>query len=287
MRLKRLNPVTLLGGLVALVSSVVFSSSAFAEERQDWGLGFLAPASPVMEQITEFHNLLMVIIVAITLLVLALLLIVIVKFREGANPEPSKTSHNTLVEIVWTVVPILILVVIAIPSFRLLYYAETIPEDIDMTIKATGHQWYWSYAYPDHGNFEFDSLMLEDEDLPEGGQRLLDVDNQIVVPVNAKVRVLVTASDVIHNWAMPVFGNKTDAVPGRVNETWFQATRTGTFYGQCSELCGIRHAFMPIRVDVVTQEEFDAWVAQAKEEFVSADRTNYNVADVAAEAAID
>ncbi len=283
MRLKRLNPTTLLGGLMALFGSVLFSSSALADAREDWGLGFLEAASPVMEQITEFHNLLLVIIVAITLLVLFLLLYVMFRFRESANPEPSKTSHNTLVEIIWTAVPILILVVIAIPSFRLLYYSDTIPEDIDMTIKATGHQWYWSYAYPDHGNFEFDSLMLEDDELPEGGQRLLDVDNQIVVPVNAKVRVLVTASDVIHNWAMPEFGNKTDAVPGRINETWFQATRTGTFYGQCSELCGIRHAFMPIRVDVVTQEEFDAWVAQAKEEFASADRTNFNVATVAAD----
>ncbi|MEN8722774.1 MAG: cytochrome c oxidase subunit II [Alphaproteobacteria bacterium] len=283
MRLKRLNPIALLGGLMALISSVVFTSSAMADARQDWGLGLLEAASPVMEQIIEFHNLLLVIIVAITLLVLFLLLFVMFRFRESANPEPSKTSHNTLIEILWTAIPILILVVIAIPSFRLLYYEETIPEDVDMTIKATGHQWYWTYTYPDHGNFEFDSIMLEDDELPEGGLRLLEVDNQIVVPVNAKVRVLVTADDVIHNWAMPEFGNKTDAVPGRVNETWFQATRTGSFYGQCSELCGVRHAFMPIRVDVVTQEEFDAWVAQAKEEFASADRTNFNVATIAAD----
>jgi len=282
MRLKRLNPLTFLSGLAALVTSVIFSSSAFAE-RQEWGLNLLESATPVMEQITDFHNLLLVIIITITLVVLALLIFVMFRFREGANPEPSKTSHNTLIEIIWTAVPILILVVIAIPSFRLLYYEETIPEDIDLTIKATGHQWYWSYTYPDHGDFEFDSVMLEDDELPEGGMRLLEVDNKIVVPVNAKVRVLVTADDVIHNWAMPEFGNKTDAVPGRVNETWFQATREGTFYGQCSELCGVRHAFMPIRVDVVSQEEFDAWIKWAQEEYASADRTNYNVAGVTVE----
>ncbi len=261
MRLKRLNPISLLSGLMALVSSVVFSSSAMAE-RQDYGLGLLDAASPVMEQITSFHNMLLVIIVAITLLVLALLLIVMFKFRESANPEPSKTSHNTLIEVLWTAVPILILVVIAIPSFRLLYYEEVIPEDIDMTIKATGHQWYWTYTYPDHGNFEFDSVMLEDDELPEGGQRLLEVDNQIVVPVNAKVRVLVTADDVIHNWAMPEFGNKTDAVPGRINETWFQANEVGTYFGQCSAPCGKDHSYMPNVVAVVTQADYDTWVLE-------------------------
>ena len=184
-----------------------------------------------------------------------------------ANPEPSKTTHNTLVEVVWTVLPILILVVIAIPSFRLLYFQREIPQ-AELTVKAVGYQWYWGYEYPDNGDFAFDSLMLNDEE--RGDQpRLLATDTAMVVPVDTTVRVIVTAADVLHAFAMPAFGLKMDAVPGRLNETWFKAEKTGTFYGQCSELCGIRHAFMPIRIEVVSKEAFAAWVEEAKAEYAN------------------
>ena len=207
-------------------------------------------------------------IISFTLFVLGLLLYVMVRFNAKANPEPSKTTHNTLVEVAWTVIPIIILIVIAIPSFRLLYFDRAIP-DADLTIKATGHQWYWSYEYPDDDGMTFDAIMLEDDELKPGQPRLLATDNDVVVPVNRNVRIIITASDVIHNWAIPAFGMKMDAIPGRLNEAWFRATRTGTFYGQCSELCGVRHAFMPIAVRVVTEEEYAAWLVTAKQEFAS------------------
>jgi cytochrome c oxidase subunit 2 len=195
------------------------------------------------------------------------MLFVMVRFRAGRNPVPSKTSHNTIVEVIWTVVPILILVVIAVPSFRLLYFQRDIPE-ADLTVKAVGYQWYWGYEYPDHGDFAFDSLMLDDAE--RGDQpRLLATDTAMVVPVGKTVRVVVTGADVLHAFAMPAFGLKIDAVPGRLNETWFKAEKTGTYYGQCSELCGIRHAFMPIRIEVVEPEVFTAWVAEAQEEYAA------------------
>ena len=193
------------------------------------------------------------------------MLYVMVRFNARANPEPSKTTHNTLVEVIWTVVPIVILVVIAIPSFRLLYFQRDIPE-ADMTVNATGYQWYWGYEYPDHGDFAFDSLMLSDEE--RGDQpRLLATDTAMVVPVDTTVRVIVTAADVLHAFALPAFGLKMDAVPGRLNETWFKAEKTGTYYGQCSELCGIRHAFMPIRIEVVSKADFALWVEEAQSEY--------------------
>jgi cytochrome c oxidase subunit 2 len=214
----------------------------------------------------------------ITAFVLALLLYVMVRFNAKANPTPSKTSHNTLIEVLWTVLPIVILVVIAIPSFRLLYFQREIPE-ADMTIKATGYQWYWGYEYPDHGDFAFDSLMLSDEE--RGDQpRLLATDTAMVVPVDTTVRVLVTSADVIHAFAMPAFGLKLDSVPGRMNETWFKAEKTGTFYGQCSELCGIRHAFMPIRIEVVEKEAFAAWVEEAQEEYAEVETSKSQLAGV-------
>ncbi|MGB0920094.1 MAG: cytochrome c oxidase subunit II [Alphaproteobacteria bacterium] len=252
------------------LATLLFAPAALAQQPTEWGLYFQEAASPVMRDITSFHDLLLVIITVITIFVAGLLLYVMVRFNRRANPEASTTSHNTLIEVIWTVAPILILVVIAIPSFRLLYLEDVIPEDIDLTIKATGNQWYWSYEYPDHGNFSFDSIMKEDDELEEGEPRLLAVDNRIVVPVNKKVRVLVTASDVIHNFAMPAFGVKMDGVPGRMNETWFLAEKEGTYYGQCSELCGIRHAFMPIQIDVVSEEEFAQWIEWAKTEYADA-----------------
>jgi len=218
-----------------------------------------------MEQMIDFHNLLLVIITAITVFVTALLIWAIIRYNRRANPEPAKFHHNTMLEVAWTVVPILILLVIAIPSFRLLYAQHSYPQP-DVTIKATGYQWYWNYEYPEEG-FSFGSFMIEDADLQPGQPRLLAVDADVVVPVGKTVQVLVTAADVMHNWTVPAFGSKIDAIPGRVNRTWFEATKTGTFYGQCSELCGTRHAYMPIAVRVVTQEQYDEWLAQAQAEY--------------------
>jgi cytochrome c oxidase subunit 2 len=202
----------------------------------------------------------MPIIVAICVLVLGLLVWVAVRYNAKRNPTPARWSHNTLVEVVWTVVPVLILVGISLFSFRLLFAYHDMPEP-DLTVKATGNQWNWAYEYPDQGVTEYISNMLpEDEARARGVPYTLAADEPLVVPVGQTVRVLVTASDVIHSFALPAFGLKTDAVPGRVNETWFRADRTGVFYGQCSELCGIDHAFMPIQINVVTQAEFEAWV---------------------------
>jgi cytochrome c oxidase subunit 2 len=255
---------------VAQISYVVFglgllSGTALASQPKPWQLGFQDAASDNMAQITNFNDFLLILMTAITLVVLGLMVFVMLRFNAKANPEPSKTTHNTFIEVAWTVVPILILVIIAIPSFRLLYYQRVLPE-ADMTIKATGYQWYWGYEYPDHGGFAFDSLMLNDDE--RGDQpRLLATDTAMVVPVNTTVRVIVTGADVLHSWAMPAFGVKMDAVPGRLNETWFRAEKTGTYYGQCSELCGIRHAFMPIRVEVVEPDAFASWVVEAQAEY--------------------
>jgi cytochrome c oxidase subunit 2 len=224
-----------------------------------------AGATPVMDDIIWFHHFLLWMIIAITLFVLALLLVVIVRFNARRNPIPSRTTHNTFIEVIWTVVPVLILVAIAVPSFRLLFYELKIPP-ADLTVKATGKQWFWSYSYPDQ-KIEFDSLLVQDKDLKPGQPRLLTVDNELVVPVNKVVRVLVTGADVIHSFSVPSFGIKIDAIPGRLNETWFKAEREGTYYGQCSQLCGRDHAFMPIAVHVVSQKEFAAWLVTAKKNF--------------------
>lgn len=234
-----------------------------------WQLGMQDPGAVGMERIISFHHMMLVIITLIVAFVSVLLLIVLVRFNKSANPTPSKTSHNTFIEIIWTVVPIMILVFVAIPSFKLLYFKDRVPA-ADLTIKATGNQWFWSYQYPD-ANFGFDTFMVEDKDLKPGELRLLTTDNHVVVPVNKTVRVLVTASDVIHSWAVPAFGVKEDGEPGRINETWFRADKEGIFYGQCSELCGIHHGFMPIEVEVVSQAKYDAWLADAKKKFASID----------------
>lgn len=277
-----LNPLAKLFAICVsfCLISLAGHSSVLAAQPEPWQLGFQPAATDMMAQITSFNDFLLILMTIITVFVLGLMVYVMIRFNAKANPVPSKTSHNTLIEVVWTVIPILILLVIAVPSFRLLYDQAT-PE-ADMTIKATGYQWYWGYEYPDHGDIAFDALMLEEDELQPGQPRLLSTDNAVVVPVNTTVRVLVTAADVIHNWAMPAFGVKMDAYPGRLNETWFNATKTGTYYGQCSELCGIRHSFMPIMVKVVEKEEFAAWVEQAKVEFASYDEANTNLADVSA-----
>lgn len=268
----------LLGLTVAGVASVA-AGSAFAEMGQPapWEHTLQEAATPVMENIIWFHNFLLVLITVITLFVLALLVIVVVKFNARANPVPSKTTHNTLIEVAWTLIPVLILVGIAVPSFRLLFLELDVPKP-DLTVKVTGKQWYWSYAYPDNGKFEFDSLLDKDKQ-----PRLLGVDNEMVVPVNKVVRIQTTGADVIHSFAVPAFGVKIDSVPGRLNESWFKATKTGVFYGQCSELCGKDHAFMPIAVRVVSDQEFANWVEGAKKKFATNPANSYASAGQAAQ----
>jgi len=261
----------LLGLAVVGTALVTAGGTAFAELGQPapWEFKLQGSATQVMDDITSFHNWLLVTITLITLFVLALLAIIAVKFNAKANPVPSRTTHNTLIEVAWTLIPVLILVAIAVPSFRLLFLELDIPK-ADLTIKATGKQWYWSYAYPDNGKFEFDSLLACDEARLKCEQpRLLTVDNEVVVPVNKVVRVETTGADVIHSFAVPAFGIKIDAIPGRLNETWFKANKVGVYYGQCSELCGKDHAYMPIAVRVVTDQEFAAWVETAKKKFAA------------------
>jgi cytochrome c oxidase subunit II len=261
--------------LLALAVTFAGAAAAWATEGSyavPQQVGFMKAATDHMQEIDNFHNLLLVIITLITVFVMGLLIWVMVRYNARVNPKPANWSHNTLIEIAWTIVPIVILGFIVVPSFRLLYAGEVIPANVDLTVKAIGHQWYWSYEYPDHGGFTFDALMLSDADAAKAGEpRLLGVDNRVVVPVNKTVRVIVTSADVIHSWTIPAFGSKIDGVPGKLNETWFRANREGVFYGQCSELCGSRHAFMPIAVEVVSQEKFDQWVTEAKAKFAAAD----------------
>jgi cytochrome c oxidase subunit 2 len=267
-------------GAGALAGLTGFASQAFANPK-DWEIDLQPAATPVMSSIEDFHRLLLYIITAICLFVLALLLWIMVRYNKRANPVPSKTSHNTLLEVAWTIIPVIILVFIAIPSFRLLYFEMDIPKP-DLTIEAIGKQWYWTYAYP-NSKFQFDSLMLNDADALKANEpRLFGVDNPIVVPVNKVIQIETTGADVIHSWAVPAFGVKMDAVPGRINHTWFKATKIGTYYGECSELCGARHAFMPIEVKVVSQADFEKWLAAAKKKFAANDVPSQGATRVAA-----
>jgi cytochrome c oxidase subunit 2 len=256
----------------SLCATALTATSAFAADPMPtpsfphrWQLNLQTPASPVMERMVAFHNELLWIITAISLFVLALLLIVMVRFNEKSNPVPSKTTHNTLLEVVWTAIPVLILVAIAVPSYRLLYFTDRV-ENADMTLKITGNQWYWSYEYTD-SDVSFDSIAVAEDkiDKSKGEIRQLETDTHVVLPIDTNVRLLMTATDVIHSWTIPAFGVKTDAMPGRTNESWVRPTVLGRFYGQCSELCGVDHSFMPIVVDVVTKEEFDKWLASKKQ----------------------
>ena len=257
--------------VLAALAGLALSGPALAADGQatPWQLGFQTAATPIMTQITDFHTYVNIIITLIALFVLALMVYVIVRFNEKRNPNPSRTSHHTLLEVAWTVLPIFILVAIAIPSFRLLFAQYDFPK-ADVSITATGSQWYWSYEYPDE-DIRFDSIMVPEASLKEGQPRLLTVDNEVVVPVNKNVIVGLKSNDVIHDWAVPSFGVKLDAVPGRLQLTWFRAEREGMYYGQCSELCGRNHAFMPIAVRVVSQDEYDAWVAKNKSAAVETD----------------
>jgi len=306
---------------------ISFLPAASLADAVDWQLGFQEPASPVMEKLVSLHSLLLYIIIAVCVFVLGLLIYVAIRFNEKANPTPRKFTHNTTIEIIWTVVPILILIAIAIPSFRLIYYMDKAPSYYDsvvvedgitkldgtaneeavvkldgqivqdgvfvkdgklqisgmltvnderiydeLTLKIVGHQWFWEYVYPEYNNKTLESIMVPlDEIDPKTQVRLLEVDNRVLVPVDTNIRILVTASDVIHAWALPQMGVKVDAVPGRTNERWFRATKKGTYRGQCSELCGKDHAYMPIVVDVVSKEAFDKWVAGSESTSVTID----------------
>ena len=252
--------------ILLIFTTLFISQKVFANQPKDWQLGFQEAASDTMRDIVNFHDkLLLPIIVAISVFVLFLMAYACIRFRASKNPNPSKRTHNVAVEVLWTLIPCLILIVIAVPSFKILYKQDTIPK-ADLTIKAIGYQWYWGYEYPDE-NLIFDSYMVEEKDLKADQPRLLTVDNEVVVPVGKVVKVLITANDVLHAWALPSFGVKRDAVPGRINETWFKAEKVGTYYGQCSELCGIKHAFMPIAVKVVSEEEYQEWLSEARVKF--------------------
>jgi len=271
---------------IVCAATIGFAGAAGAEalgEARPWQMNFQDAFSPVMQEIHEFHVLLLVIMTGIVLLVLGVLAYIILRFNAKRNPVPTKTAHNTVLEVVWTIVPVIILIVIAIPSLKLLYASGRTPA-YDMTLKVTGHQWYWTYNYPDHGDFSFDSIPIPESDLKAGQPRLLTVDNPVVVPVGATVQVLVNSDDVIHNWAVPSLGLKKDATPGRTNETWFRADVPGVFYGMCSELCGVNHYFMPIEVHALAKPDFDAWIEKAKQQFASDGRSPVRVATIGATA---
>jgi cytochrome c oxidase subunit 2 len=258
-----------------LAAMVVPGAQAWANadtgQPTDWQLGFQRGVTPVMEAIANLHNQVLILITVITLFVLGLLVYVAVKFNAKANPTPSDVTHHTLVEVLWTAVPILILVIMAIPSFKLIYYQDTVPQKVDLTIKATGYQWFWSYEYTDQG-FEFDAYPLDREDAEDEGEPyLLAADTKVVVPVGKVVRIQLTAADVIHAWAVPALGVKMDAYPGRLNELWFQVDEPGVYYGQCSELCGMRHSLMPIAVEAMEEADYQEWLAEAYDEYAKAD----------------
>jgi cytochrome c oxidase subunit 2 len=250
------------------VSSVAMAAIAAAAEPHPWQFDLQPAATPVAKHIKAFNDELTVVIVAISLLVFVLIGYVIVRFNARRNPVPTRTEHNLLIEILWTVVPALILVFIAFPSFKLMYFEARVPKDA-MTINITGHQWYWSYAYPGEGNLSFDSNYIHDADLKSGDIRLLSVDNPLVVPVGTDVRVFVASTDVIHSWFVPSFGVQEYAMPGRHNEAWFRVDHIGTYYGECNQICGINHAFMPIEVQVISKDDFKKWVASAKQKFAA------------------
>jgi cytochrome c oxidase subunit 2 len=259
----------LLASSIALALGGTAALAAGTGQPEPWQVAMQNPMTELQQGVHAFHTWLVWIITAISLFVLALLVAIVVKFNERANPVPSRTTHNTLLEVAWTIVPVLILVAIAIPSFRLLRGQLLIPKP-DLVVKATGHSWYWSYEYPadQGGGFTFDSNMVEAKDL-NGRPRLLAADNEMVVPVNKNVKVQVTAADVLHAFALPSFGLKIDAVPGRLNETWFKAEREGVYYGQCSELCGNGHPYMPIQIRVVPEAEYAAWLVEAKKKYAA------------------
>jgi len=265
------------GAAGALLGFAVLAGAAWAQTPAPWQLGMQTPSSPVKHAIHDFHNLLLVVITLITLFVMGLLAYTMIRFRASANPTPTRTTHNTTIEILWTVIPVVILVVIAIPSFKLLYFADR-AANADMTLKVIGHQWYWSYEYPDHGDVKFDSYMIKEEDLKPGQLRLLEVDNRVVLPVDTTVRVLVNSADVIHSWMISSLGLQTYATPGRTNEIWVKIEKPGVYYGQCNQICGINHGFMPVAIEALSKDDFAKWVEDAKKKFAQSTESPVNVA---------
>ena len=245
---------------------IFISFELHGKQATDWQLSFQNPATDLMGSVVGLHNIILIVMTLVTLFVLFLLFYVSFRFSAKRNPIPSTTTHNTVVEVLWTAIPIVILVVLAIPSFKLLYQQEK-SENYDMTVKVIGHQWYWEYEYPDHGDFYFESYMVQEQDLEEGDLRLLTVDNPLVIPANKNIQILITAGDVLHSWAVPSMGLKTDAVPGRLNETWVNVKEPGIYRGQCSEICGSGHGFMPVVVKVLPEREFMAWANEAKNNY--------------------
>ena len=245
---------------------LLISFELYGKQATDWQLSFQNPATDLMGSVVGLHNIILIVMTLVTLFVLFLLFYVSFRFSAKRNPIPSTTTHNTVVEVLWTAIPIVILVVLAIPSFKLLYQQEK-SENYDMTVKVIGHQWYWEYEYPDHGDFYFESYMVQEQDLEEGDLRLLTVDNPLVIPANKNIQILITAGDVLHSWAVPSMGLKTDAVPGRLNETWVNVKEPGIYRGQCSEICGSGHGFMPVVVKVLPEREFMAWANEAKNNY--------------------
>jgi len=273
------------GGVISIAIGTFLATPAWAELPSPWQMGMVRAASPSITEISALHDLLLVIMTVITIFVLGLLIIVMIKFNEKANPAPSKTTHHAGLEIAWTVIPIVLLIAIGLPSFKLLYFTDR-TENPELTLKAIGNQWYWSYEYPDQG-IEFDSNLVAEEDLKEGQIRLLAVDNAVVLPVETDIRILITANDVNHAWAVPQLVYKVDAVPGRISETWMRINEEGTFYGQCSELCGVMHSRMPIVVHAVSKDAFAVWVAKTKAQATLPDgvtKSRYRVAQARATA---
>ena len=246
--------------------ALAFAGNVHAQVPRPWQMWSQTPGSPVAEQIESLHLLVMVIITVITIFVAGLLAWVCYRYSEKKNPNPSQTSHNTLLEVAWTVIPVLILVVIAIPSFRLVYFEDR-TEAADLTIKVTEHQWYWEYTYPDAGGLNFSSYVVAQADLKPGQLRLLDVDNQVVVPVGKNIRILTTSADVIHSFYIPSLGVQRYAIPGRTIETWVKVDRPGTYYGECNQICGQNHSAMPIAMRAVSDADYTAWLAEAKKKF--------------------
>ena len=256
-----------------IVTFIALASSA--NGISDWQLGFQKPASDVMRNVYDLHNFVLIMMTAITIFVLFLIFYVVFRFRRKANPVASKTTHNTFIEILWTGIPVIILIFMAIPSFKLVYQQDVIPET-DMTIKVIGHQWYWEYQYPEHDNLSFESYMTPDDELEEGDIRLLTVDNHLVLPANKNIHVLVTGGDVLHSFAMPSLGVKKDAVPGRLNETWFNIDEPGIYRGQCSEICGTGHGFMPIVIEALIETDFNNWIIEQKNKLAMSNNINNN-----------
>ncbi len=265
---------------LAVIAGGALAAVAWAAQPQPWEMGMQPPATPVTDRLNAFHNELLAIIFLIAAFVMALLLYVIVRFNHRRHPVPTRTSHNAVIEMLWTIVPVLILVIIAIPSFKLMYYMDRVPNP-DMTIKVTGHQWYWSYEYPDQKGLAFDSNIIQQANLKQGEKRLLDVDNPLVVPIRTNIRVLVTSTDVIHSWFIPSFGVQEYAIIGRLNESWFNVEREGTYYGECNQICGVNHAFMPIKIVALSKDAFQRWLVDAKQKFAH-DQTGRGAVRVAA-----